>query len=110
MALKGKGKGGRNQEVALGALKNLGEDALVLACATDGVDNGPVAGALVDAAIRQRAARLRLRPDTALARNDSHLFFSKAGGHIKTGMTGANVSDLFIAMRAKPGKIPPSHR
>ncbi len=100
VTLLGSGKGGRNQEVALGALSRVPEDALVLSCASDGMDNGPVAGAIADARVRETAGRKKLDPAAYLSTNDSSAFFTKAGGQIKTGKTGMNVSDLLLALRA----------
>lgn len=102
VTVRGKGKGGRNQELALGALPYVTDDELVLSCASDGVDNSPVAGAIADGETKRKAARLKLRPQAYLDRNDSLAFFERAGGQIKIGGTGANVSDLMIAVRAKP--------
>ncbi|MEK7655391.1 MAG: DUF4147 domain-containing protein [Patescibacteria group bacterium] len=99
VTIKGKGKGGRNQEVALGALSVIDDDVLVASLASDGIDNSPAAGAFVDADIRKRANRLKLNLETFLKRNDSFTFFKRVGGQIMTGVTGANVSDLFLAVR-----------
>lgn len=99
--VKGSGKGGRNQEAALGALSRVPDDGLVLSCASDGIDNTPAAGAIADAVTRRTAAQKRLDPAKALARNDSYAFFKAAGQHIITGVTGANVSDLMLSVRAK---------
>lgn len=101
VTLLGSGKGGRNQEVALGALARIPEDGLVLSCASDGVDNGPMAGAMVDARLRAAVARKKMIPAAFLATNDAFAFFKKAGGHIRTGHTGLNVSDLMLALRAQ---------
>jgi glycerate 2-kinase len=100
VTVRGKGVGGRNQEVALGALPVVGADVLVASFASDGVDNGPVAGAIADAGIADIAKKKRLDPRAALAQNDAFTFFKKTGGHLVTGVTGANVSDLFVAVRA----------
>lgn len=102
VTVRGNGKGGRNQELALGALPYVGDDELVLSCASDGIDNSPVAGAIADIETKRKAGRLKLRPQAYLDRNDSLAFFAKAGGRIVIGNTGANVSDLMIAARAKP--------
>ncbi len=99
VSVLGNGKGGRNQEVALGALGSVDDDALVIACASDGIDNTPAAGAIADKETRKHAKDLRLSADKALAKNASYAFFKKSGDHIVTGVTGANVSDLFIAAR-----------
>jgi len=101
VTLRGNGKGGRNQELALGALPYVNGDALVLSCASDGVDNTPVAGAIADKTTLRHATRLKLDPETFLSRNDSFAFFKGSGDHIVTGVTGANVADLMIAARIK---------
>lgn len=103
VTVRGNGKGGRNQELVLGALAYVVDDGIVLSCASDGIDNSPVAGAIADAETRRKAAALRLSPDKYLAKNDSLPFFEKAGGQIVTGPTGANVSDLMLVARAKRG-------
>ncbi|HJW66070.1 MAG TPA: glycerate kinase [Candidatus Bathyarchaeia archaeon] len=96
---RGKGVGGRNQELALSAaLKLQGvEGAVVASLNTDGVD-GPTdaAGAIVDGKTVERAMRLDLNPEEYLARNDSHSFFSKLGDLIVTGPTGTNVNDISL--------------
>ncbi len=100
VTLLGTGTGGRNQEVALGAVPHVSEETLLLSCASDGVDNGPVAGAIADIIVKEDAERKKLDPAAFLAANDSFLFFKQAGGHLTTGQTGLNVSDLMIALRA----------
>lgn len=100
VTVKGKGKGGRNQEVALGALSSCDDDVLVISCASDGIDNSPAAGAIADATTVRSAQRAKLSPEAFLERNDAYTFFEKAGGHIVTGITGANVSDLMLAVRS----------
>jgi glycerate 2-kinase len=95
----GNGQGGRNQELVLGALDAIREGAVVVSCASDGRDNGPAAGAIGDALLLRVAARRKLDPRSFLAKNDAFPFFSKAGGHIMTGDTGINVSDLMLSLR-----------
>jgi len=95
----GKGKGGRNQEVALGAALKIGSmDGVVIASvSTDGVD-GPTdaAGAIVDGKTLQRARGLRLNPREFLANNDSYMFFSKLRDLVFSGPTGTNVCDVTV--------------
>lgn len=100
--VKGKGKGGRNQEAALAVLEALPKDVLFLACASDGIDNTPAAGAIADAVTLASAKAKRLKSASYLAKNDSFSFFQKAGGQIMTGVTGMNVSDLWLVLREKP--------
>lgn len=94
-----RGKGGRNQQLALAALEKLQpcEGVVLLAGGTDGED-GPTdaAGAWIDEQV-VRAARLRgLDAADHLRRNDAYHFFEKAGGLLKTGPTHTNVCDLRV--------------
>jgi len=97
----GKGKGGRNQEIALGAaLKMDGLEGVVVASInTDGID-GPTdaAGALADGKTLLRSKELGLKADEFLANNDSSSFFLRLGDLIFTGPTGTNVNDISIVV------------
>jgi glycerate-2-kinase len=99
VTVTGKGKGGRNQEIALAAsLKIRGLDGVVIASlSTDGVD-GPTdaAGALVDGKTIARAEAFGLRAEEFLADNNSYGFFSQLGDLILTGPTGTNVNDVSV--------------
>ncbi|MGC8998009.1 MAG: glycerate kinase type-2 family protein [Candidatus Bathyarchaeia archaeon] len=99
VTVTGKGKGGRNQEIALAAsMKIRGLDGVVIASlSTDGVD-GPTdaAGAIADGKTIARAEALGLRAEEFLADNNSYGFFSKLGDLIFTGPTGTNVNDVSI--------------
>ena len=99
VTVKGKGLGGRNQEIALSAaLKLEGMNGVVLASlSTDGVD-GPTdaAGAIVDGKTLERAANKGLNPEEFLAENNSYNFFSELGDLIFTGPTGTNVNDISV--------------
>ena len=101
VTLRGKGKGGRNQEMALAAaLEISGRDGIVfLSGGTDGTD-GPTdaAGAWVDGTTMRRARPFAMDIPTCLNANDSYLFFKKLGGHIMTGPTLTNVMDLTIIL------------
>jgi glycerate-2-kinase len=101
VTITGKGKGGRNQEIALAAaLKMNGMEGAVLASlSTDGID-GPTdaAGAIVDGKTLTRAAKKGLIPEEFLAENDSYNFFSKLEDLIFTGPTGTNVNDISIVI------------
>lgn len=97
VTLQGDGLGGRNQELALGAVEDLGGlmDVALVTLATDGGD-GPTdaAGAVVTGETLQRARQLGLRPSEYLQRNDAYHFFEALGDLIITGPTGTNVNDL----------------
>ena len=97
VTLQGEGLGGRNQEVALGAVDDLAglPNTLLVTLATDGGD-GPTdaAGAVASGETLQQARALGLDPQAFLRRNDSYAFFEQLGGLIKTGPTLTNVNDL----------------
>lgn len=99
VSVRGAGLGGRNQEVALGAVAGLAglHDVLVLSAATDGGD-GPTdaAGAFVDGSTQARAAARALAPHAFLARNDAYHFFAPLGDLLVTGPTLTNVNDLMF--------------
>jgi glycerate-2-kinase len=102
--VKGSGKGGRSQELALAALIGIAglTGIAVAAIGTDGIDgNSPAAGALVDGESMAHAARVGMRPQEFISRNDSFSFFRKLGDSIITGRTGTNVSDIYLLVRAK---------
>ncbi|MFH1142149.1 MAG: MOFRL family protein, partial [Candidatus Uhrbacteria bacterium] len=99
VTVRGKGKGGRNQELVLGAIAKLPPDTLVCSVASDGIDNTPVAGAFVDEQVLESIKTRKLDPKTALQTNDSYPFLQKLRCQIKTGKTGANVSDLMLVLR-----------
>ncbi len=96
--VRGRGTGGRSQEVALAACETLaGLDALVAALATDGTD-GPTdaAGALADGSTLARARALGLDRHHFLAENDAYHFFEPLGDLLLTGPTNTNVNDLIF--------------
>jgi glycerate 2-kinase len=99
VTVKGTGKGGRNQELALGAVKNLsGTDQIILiSLATDGGD-GPTdaAGAVASNQTYSIGLAKGLNPTNYLNRNDSYNFFEPLGDLIKTGPTLTNVNDLVF--------------
>jgi glycerate 2-kinase len=97
VTLRGDGLGGRNQELALGAVAELAglEGVVLVALATDG-DDGPTnaAGAVVTGETLSRGQTLGLHPSTFLARNDSYPYFQTLGDLLLTGPSGTNVNDL----------------
>ena len=97
--VKGKGRGGRNQEIPLAAALKLcrAQGVVVASLATDGID-GPTdaAGAIVDGKTMLRAAKAGLAPEAYLAENDSYSFFSSLADLIFTGPTGTNVNDISV--------------
>lgn len=108
VTLRGSGKGGRNQEMALAmALAMAGSSATAqstrpwafLSGGTDGRD-GPTdaAGGLVDAETVARGKQAGDDPERALRENDSYRFLEASGDLLMTGATGTNVADLQILL------------
>jgi hydroxypyruvate reductase len=99
VTIRGKGKGGRNQELALAAVDELRdmENVLLISLATDGED-GPTnaAGAVATGESAGRAESLGLDAAGCLSRNDSYFFFEELGDLILTGPSGTNVNDLVF--------------
>lgn len=97
VTLRGSGRGGRNQELALAAAIELNEleNVMLITLATDGED-GPTnaAGAVVTGETYLRAIERGLHAESFLADNDSYSFFESLGDSIKIGPTGTNVNDL----------------
>lgn len=110
VTVRGKGIGGRSQELALSAAIALdrGPKAVVACFGTDGEDGPtPAAGAIVTSETARMARSYGLDPLSYLADNDSHTFFSRldevsrsrSEPHlIITGPTGTNVNDLVAIL------------
>ncbi|MFZ5529531.1 MAG: HAD-IIB family hydrolase, partial [Pseudomonadota bacterium] len=105
VTVRGTGKGGRNQELALAFALAIERMAgiTMLSAGTDGSD-GPTdaAGAMVDGETVIQARQLGMEPARYLENNDSYSFFQhfdeRSGGHshFKTGPTGTNVMDIQL--------------
>lgn len=100
VTVRGRGRGGRNQEFMLALLAELGETPgpfLALSLGSDGID-GPTdaAGAWIDADTLARARRAGLDPVRFLADNDSYSFFTRLNQLVITGPTRTNVADLRL--------------
>lgn len=101
VSIKGRGKGGRNQEMALSAAIEMQDsnDMMFLSCGTDGTD-GPTdaAGAVADPTTVSRAKDLECNPQLFLENNDSYHFFQEIDDLVKTGPTNTNVMDVQILL------------
>jgi len=102
VTIRGKGKGGRNQEFALSAAMEIEgfEGVVILSAGTDGTD-GPTdaTGAIVDSnTCKDARKKFNLNAEEFLSRNDSYNFFKKTGEHIVTGPTMTNVMDIMISL------------
>lgn len=105
VTVRGTGRGGRNQELALAfALEIEGvKGVTLLSAGTDGTD-GPTdaAGGIVDGTTAVKARQHGLGPEQFLNNNDSYTFFQKFDtltgeqAHLVIGPTGTNVMDIQI--------------
>lgn len=106
--LQGKGKGGRNQEMALAFLAEIEKtpglfnNVFFLAASTDGND-GPTdaAGAYASLEMLKQAKKKDLSINDYLRNNDSYHFFNAISGLYKTGPTNTNVCDLYLLIVKK---------
>jgi glycerate-2-kinase len=102
VTVRGSGKGGRNQELALSAAISLRSTlkTTMLSFATDGIDGMTnAAGAIADSTTYQRARSKGLDPELFLEANDSHTFFQALGDLVVTGPTGTNVNDVTLFLK-----------
>jgi hydroxypyruvate reductase len=98
VTVRGSGKGGRNQELALAAALAIQgmENVIIASLATDGSD-GPTdaAGGMVDGLTVQRGQPLGLSAQAALDHNDAYPYLAQVGDLLVTGPTNTNVNDLM---------------
>ncbi len=102
VTLRGAGRGGRNQELALAAGLALaqipeGPRIVLASLATDGSD-GPTdsAGGLADSSSVARGERLGLSATRHLAHNNAYPYCQAVGDLLVTGPTQTNVNDLIL--------------
>jgi hydroxypyruvate reductase len=102
VTVRGAGRGGRCQELALAAAIEIAgrDDVVVLAAGTDGTD-GPTdaAGAVVDGGTVARAARAGFDARAALADNDAYPLLTATADAIVSGPSGTNLLDLYLVLR-----------
>jgi len=105
VTVRGKGRGGPNQEYVL-TLANLLKDTAgisALAADTDGADGGvgkatDPAGAMIDATTFAKMKTQRLEPQAYLDNNDATAFFAATGDLLLTGPTLTNVNDVRVIL------------
>ncbi len=103
VTVRGGGRGGRNQELALAAAIEIdgANNVIVLAGGTDGIDGlSESAGAIVDSTTYERLRRAGIDPAVSLADNDSAAALDAVGDSIRTGPTGTNVCDVTLVLTA----------
>ncbi|HEX9652657.1 MAG TPA: MOFRL family protein, partial [bacterium] len=101
VTLRGRGKGGRNQEFVLAAAMDISglDGTVILSAGTDGSD-GPTdaAGAICDGETVARAEANGQNPAKHLSKNNAYPLFEKLGDLVKTGPTNTNVMDLRLVL------------
>ncbi|MBI9101846.1 MAG: glycerate kinase [Spirochaetales bacterium] len=105
VTLRGKGTGGRNQEMALSFLNEMRDTPdetnriFFLSGGTDGND-GPTdaAGAYAELGIFDAGLAEGLSIQEYLNKNDSYNYFKQAGGLLMTGPTNTNVCDIQLVI------------
>ena len=99
--LTGKGKGGRNQELALSAAVGIAgiPGAAVFSVGSDGTD-GPTdaAGGYVDHETCGALKAQGIEIFQVLQNNDAYHALQKVDGLVMTGPTGTNVNDVAVAL------------
>ena len=104
VTIRGKGIGGRNQEMLLSYLDNVKDKAfnynfLIISANLDGIEgNSKAMGALIDNYALEQMISKNLDTEKFLANNDSNSFFKELGTEIITGPTGCNVNDLILIL------------
>lgn len=99
--LTGRGKGGRNQELALSAARGIAglKHTAIFSVGSDGTD-GPTdaAGGYCDGETNAVLAAGGVDIYEALRQNDAYTALSKCNGLIMTGPTGTNVNDVAVVL------------
>lgn len=101
VTVRGKGRGGRNQELALAAAEQIDglSGVVIFSVGSDGTD-GPTdaAGGIVDGGTKRALQNKNISISRALADNDSYNALQTIDGLIVTGPTGCNVNDFTVIL------------
>lgn len=99
--LQGKGRGGRNQELAFSAMKVIAgqQNMAIFSVGSDGTD-GPTdaAGGYVDGDSYEALKNAGLSYEKILQDNDCYHGLQAIDGLVLTGPTGTNVNDFWVAL------------
>lgn len=104
VTVRGRGRGGRNQELVLAAALTWSREgstskAAIMALGTDGRDGPtPAAGAYADPGTVWMGTSKGSDALSMLNDNNAYGFFSSVGGDVVTGPTGTNVMDLALVL------------
>jgi len=104
VTIRGKGIGGRNQEMLLSFLnfvkeKKIDYNFLIIGVNLDGIEgNSKAMGALIDNYVLEQMILKKINPEEYLQDNNSNIFFKKLESAIISGPTGCNVNDLILVI------------
>ncbi|MDM7275746.1 MAG: glycerate kinase [Thermoprotei archaeon] len=103
--VKGKGRGGRNMELAFSWALTMWKwgstDAAMLSMDTDGIDGfTDAAGAIVTPQVIGELLDMKIDPYKVLDDNDTYTALEKVGALIKTGPTGTNLNSIQVILVA----------
>jgi glycerate-2-kinase len=104
VTIKGKGVGGRNQEMLLSFLDNvknkeINYNFLIIGANLDGIEgNSKAMGALIDNISLNQINNEKIKTKSYLENNDSNSFFKLLKSEIITEPTGVNVNDLLLIL------------
>lgn len=104
VTIKGKGIGGRNQEMLLSFLDLIKEREIpyrfvLIGANLDGIEgNSEAMGGLIDNFVLKQINKKGIKLGKYLENNDSNRFFKLVETEIITGPTGCNVNDLLILL------------
>jgi len=110
VTVRGRGRGGRNQELVLAFAAAVdywapeGAPIGVLAMDTDGVDGSTdAAGAYAVGGDARRMREAGVDPWEALAENDSYAALASIGRLVKTGPVESNLNSVVVVLVGAPG-------
>lgn len=95
------GKGGRNTHLGLSMLEALTEKQVFVSFASDGKDNCPAAGAIVDASTLTKASLQSLDYRVYRDNFDSFSFLERTNDLLMTSPLESNVADLVLLLSPK---------
>ncbi|MFW9825781.1 MAG: MOFRL family protein, partial [Candidatus Thorarchaeota archaeon] len=104
VTIKGKGIGGRNQEMLLGFLdsirnREISYEFVIIAANLDGIEgNSNAMGALIDNSVLDKIRKEGINTKDYLENNDSNSLFRVLETDIITNLTGCNVNDLLLIL------------
>ncbi len=98
---KSGGSGGRSMFMGLKSISKIDNDSVFIPLASDGMDNCPGAGVIIDKNTKERIVNTNINIEEYIENFDAYNAFEKIGDIINTGPTNANVSDLMILFTNK---------